>query len=180
MISVRSPWIWSSSSGVGGNGRFGGPPAPCGGVELLGGSDGGDDVEFVADAPVAAAAVAAAAAAASSDSTLRPGLYENSGLTKTKSKKHKMCPPKQTNNKKIGTEQERFEKKNYWKKKRREENKWILILIILKFVVNESWCEVKLRVSFRRKLVGRSSFVRHFLANWLFLKEFERKKTGWL
>lgn len=54
MINVRSP-CWSSSSGVGGNGRFGGPPAPCEGTAL-----------FV-----------------SSERTLKPGLYENSGLIKS-------------------------------------------------------------------------------------------------
>lgn len=51
MIKVRSPCA-SSSSGVGGKGRFGGPPEePCAGV-----------------------------APESSDKTLNPGLYENSGL----------------------------------------------------------------------------------------------------
>lgn len=64
MINVRSP-CWSSSSGVGGKGRFGGPgPAPC-----------------VADALFE-----------SSDKTLKPGLYENSGLTKSNE-------PKQISNK---------------------------------------------------------------------------------
>lgn len=51
MMSVRSP-CWSSSSGVGGNGRFGGPPALWPGAEF----------------------------GESSDRTLNPGLYENSGL----------------------------------------------------------------------------------------------------
>lgn len=55
MINVRSP-CWSSSSGVGGNGRFGGPAPPCVDDALL----------------------------ESSVNTLRPGLYENSGLTKSK------------------------------------------------------------------------------------------------
>lgn len=38
IINVRSPCCWSSSSGVGGNGRFGGPPP------LTGPCDGGVDV----------------------------------------------------------------------------------------------------------------------------------------
>lgn len=62
MMSVLSPCA-SSSSGVGGKGRFGGPPETgCGGV-----------------------------AAESSASTPRPGLYENSGLGVSKGgwkKKH--------------------------------------------------------------------------------------------
>lgn len=52
MINVRSP-AWSSSSGVGGSGRFGGPPDPWVGGAL-------DE---------------------SSESGPNPGLYENSGLT---------------------------------------------------------------------------------------------------
>lgn len=60
MISVRSPCgLLSSSSGVGGNGRFGGPPPLC---------------------PDALCVVA------SSDNALSPGLYENSGLIKSKDK----------------------------------------------------------------------------------------------
>lgn len=59
IIRVRSLWT-SSSSGVGGNGLFGGPPDPCCVV-------GAADVEVL-----------------SSDKTLKPGLYENSGLDKSK------------------------------------------------------------------------------------------------
>lgn len=74
MINVRSP-CWSSSSGVGGNGRFGGPPAPCGGTAL-----------FV-----------------SSDRTLKPGLYENSGLIKSNQQKTKH--KKRTNERTYETKQ---------------------------------------------------------------------------
>lgn len=54
MINVRSPCV-SSSSGVGGNGRLGGPPEPCDGGCMTGSSE-----------------------------TTPNGLYENSGLNKTK------------------------------------------------------------------------------------------------
>lgn len=61
MIKVRSP-AWSSSSGVGGSGRLGGPPLPwLKGVVVL----------------------------ASSETGPKPGLYENSGLNVTKTKKAK-------------------------------------------------------------------------------------------
>lgn len=60
MISVRSP-AWSSSSGVGGKGRFGGPPLPwVSGVVVV--------------------------VVVSSETGPRPGLYENSGLNITKTK----------------------------------------------------------------------------------------------
>lgn len=85
MISVRSP-SWSSSSGVGGSGRLGGPPALCGGVELFADDDGW---------PV----LFAACVETSSERALRPGLYENSGLTKRNKKKRKPTERNETKQK---------------------------------------------------------------------------------
>lgn len=80
IINVRSP-CWSSSSGVGGKGRFGGP-APC-----------------VADALFE-----------SSDKTLKPGLYENSGLTKSNE-------PKQISNKTKTENPKEIRATEKWRKK---------------------------------------------------------------
>lgn len=71
-MSVRSPCAWSSSSGVGGSGRLGGPPPELCGDPLL--------------------------VLLSSESTDKPGLYENSGLTKPKSNKKQNDEKMETEN----------------------------------------------------------------------------------